>query len=125
MKKSCNLGLLVILVCIATSLLLCLNIGGIILKGFFITILFILLAMIFKQKKEHLILSENLKEQKEIYQSVLRHDIKTPVLAQMRAIELLLRGNFGKLNQKQREMLILTLNSCKHSYKIIRAQLYS
>lgn len=125
MKKSCNLGLLVILACIATSLLLCLNIGGIILKGFFITILFILLAMIFKQKKEHLILSEHLKEQKEIYQSVLRHDIKTPVLAQMRAIELLLRGNFGKLNQKQREMLILTLNSCKHSYKIIRAQLYS
>ena len=83
-----------------------------------------LLLMILKQKREHHLLSSLIKEQTESYKAVLRHDIKTPVLAQIRAIELLLKGNFGKLNRRQKEMLKLTLQSCKHSYRIIHGQLY-
>ena len=84
----------------------------------------LLIITILKQQTEHHILQKLIKNQTEKYKSVLTHDIKTPVLAQIRAIELLLKGNLGTLNKEQEEILKLTLNSCKHSYKIIRAQLY-
>jgi len=85
----------------------------------------ILSAILIKQQKEQQILSCLIDKQTENYRSVLRHHIKTPVLAQIRALELLLKGNFGKLNKRQAEMIEMTLNSCKHSYKIIYGQLHS
>lgn len=37
--------------------------------------------------------------------SILKHDIKTPILAQNQSLKLLLNGNFGVLNKAQKEIL--------------------
>lgn len=87
-------------------------------------ILIILAAIFGIQQKEKVLLSKLISKQTENYNSILRHEIKTPILAQIRALELLLKGTFGKLNNEQKEMIELTLTSCKHSYKVIRGQLY-
>lgn len=94
-------------------------------KTFLAILLFTLIFIIYQQKKELHNLTSIIKGQSENYKSTLTHQIKTPVIAQIRAIELLLRGNFGSLSKEQEEMLKLTLNSCKHSYKIILTQLSS
>ena len=94
-------------------------------KFLMLTIIAILSFLLVKLQKEQRALSCLISTQTENYNSVLKHHIKTPVLAQMRALELLLKGNYGKLNKRQTEMIELTLNSCKHSYKIIHGQLYS
>ena len=50
---------------------------------------------------------------------ILKHELKTPILAQIRILELLLSGYFGKLKFEQSEILKTTLNSCEYVYKII------
>lgn len=47
----------------------------------------------------------------------LSHDLKIPTIAQIRALELLLKGEFGKLTTEQEEMIQLILESCKCLYK--------
>ena len=49
----------------------------------------------------------------------LTHDIKTPVLAQMRALELLIEEYFGKINNEQSEILKLTFDSCQCIYEMV------
>ena len=61
---------------------------------------------------------ETLKE-KETYITILSHDLKIPTIAQIRALELLLNGHFGNLNNEQKEILQLILESCKYLYKVI------
>jgi len=56
---------------------------------------------LFKGKKTE---SEALKE-KENFLAMLTHDLKTPIRAQIRALELLLNNYFGPLNSKQREII--------------------
>lgn len=46
--------------------------------------------------------------------ATLTHDLKTPAVAQIRAIELLLKGNFGEINETQRSFLNDILNSCNN-----------
>lgn len=58
-------------------------------------------------------------EERETYIATLSHDLKTPTIAQIRAIELLLSGQMGNLNSEQTEILNLTLDSCKHMYDMI------
>ena len=58
-------------------------------------------------------------EERETYIATLSHDLKTPTIAQIRAIELLLSEQMGKLNPEQTEILNLTLDSCKHMYDMI------
>lgn len=60
----------------------------------------------------------NLKE-KVTHITILSHDLKIPTIAQIRALELLLNGHFGELNNDQREILSLILESCKFLYKVI------
>lgn len=50
---------------------------------------------------------------------IVKHELKTPVLAQIRILELLLSGHFGKLKFEQSEILKTTLKSCEYMYKII------
>lgn len=59
--------------------------------------------------------------QKKRFMATLNHDLKTPVIAQMRSIEMLLNGTFGEINEKQREILELTVNSCDNIYKMVSA----
>ncbi len=44
--------------------------------------------------------------------ATITHDLKTPAIAHIKAIELLLKGNFGEVNDKQRSYLKDILHSC-------------
>jgi len=57
--------------------------------------------------------------QRETYIATLTHDLKTPTIAQIRSLELILNGEFGELNEEQREIMELTLSSCKYMYDMI------
>lgn len=60
-----------------------------------------------------------LEKQLDKYISVLNHDIKTPALAQMRALEYLLADRKEELSPNQRDILNMTLESCQEQYDII------
>lgn len=62
---------------------------------------------------------KNIEAQKETFIATLTHDLKTPTTAQIRALNLLLEGCFGKINSDQREILEQTLNSCKYMFNMI------
>lgn len=64
-------------------------------------------------------LEKRINSQRETYIATLTHDLKTPTLAQIRSIEMLLSGQFGNLNEAQSEMLSLTLDSCKYMYEML------
>ena len=55
-----------------------------------------------------------LERQKETFIASLSHDLKNPTIAQIRAIELILKGKFGKLVPEQREIMEMLLDSCKY-----------
>lgn len=57
--------------------------------------------------------------QRETYISIINHDIKIPVLAQIRAIKFFLEENTGNLNKVQRELMELTLDSGKLVYEML------
>ncbi len=62
---------------------------------------------------------KRISEQRETYIATLSHDLKTPTIAQVRALELLLSGQFGEFNQDQKDMLKLTLDSCNYMYDMV------
>lgn len=62
---------------------------------------------------------KRINSQRETYIATLTHDLKTPTLAQIRSIDMLLSGQFGTLNEAQSEMLSLTLDSCKYMYEML------
>lgn len=62
---------------------------------------------------------KNAQKQRENYVATLSHDLKTPTLAQIRTIELLLRGSVGTLNPQQEKLLNLTLESCRYMYSMV------
>lgn len=49
----------------------------------------------------------------------LNHDIKTPILAQIQSLELLLKGSFGEITYAQKEILSEILNSNYFLYQIV------
>ena len=57
---------------------------------------------------------EQLESQRETFIASLSHDLKNPTIAQIRALELCLKGSFGKLSSKQREIIEMVLDSCKY-----------
>lgn len=61
----------------------------------------------------------DLAEIKNFVIETIKHDLKTSVLAQIRILDLLLEGNFGKLNKEQKDIIYTTLDSCKYMYKIL------
>lgn len=60
-----------------------------------------------------------LEKQKETFVASLGHDLKNPTIAQMRALELLKNGAFGKLTKEQNDIIQLLLDSCGYMYSII------
>lgn len=62
---------------------------------------------------------KRIQEQRETYIATLSHDLKTPAIAQVRALELLLSGQLGEFNDEQNEMLKLTLDSCNYMYEMV------
>jgi len=57
------------------------------------------------------------------FTSILNHDLKTPVLAQMRSMDLLLEGAFGCLTPLQAEIIKLTKESCETILDMVAATL--
>ncbi len=62
---------------------------------------------------------ENCQNDKEIFAAILTHDLKTPTIAQIRSLEIILSGALGSFNEEQKEMLFQTLESCKNMYAMI------
>ena len=58
-------------------------------------------------------------EQRETYVATLTHDLKTPTIAQIKALDLLLDNHMGPLNNEQRELLSLTKDSCNFMYEML------
>lgn len=58
--------------------------------------------------------NETLQKQRETFIASLSHDLKNPTIAQIRAIELLLKGKFGEISPEQREIIEMVLDSCKY-----------
>ena len=58
-------------------------------------------------------------EQRETYVATLTHDLKTPTIAQIKALDLLLNGHMGELNKEQKEILLLTRDSCNFMYEML------
>ncbi len=58
-------------------------------------------------------------EQRETYVATLTHDLKTPTIAQIKALELLLNNKMGELNKEQRELIELTKDSCNFMYEML------
>ena len=58
--------------------------------------------------------SKMLEAQRETFVASLGHDLKNPTLAQIRAVELLLKGEFGVVQEGQREILEMILDSCRY-----------
>ena len=54
---------------------------------------------------------KRLQSQKETFVASLTHDLKTPTIAQMNAMRILLSGSMGELNSEQKEMVQMTLDS--------------
>ncbi len=56
----------------------------------------------------------NLQSQRETFVASIGHDLKNPTMAQIRGLELLLKGKFGKLSSEQNEIVEMILDSCRY-----------
>lgn len=57
--------------------------------------------------------------QRETYVATLTHDLKTPTIAQIKAIDIILNELMGPINKEQRELLELTKDSCNYMYEML------
>ncbi len=55
----------------------------------------------------------SIQNQKETFIATLTHDLKTPIRAQIRALELILDNKFGLIDNNLQDILCEVLNSCK------------
>ncbi len=62
---------------------------------------------------------KEIEQQKETFVATLTHDLKTPVRAQMRALEMLLNEKFGKINDDQKNIIEETVNSNKYMFGML------
>lgn len=63
---------------------------------------------------EYINTERNLQSQRETFVASLGHDLKNPTIAQIRGLELLLKGEFGLINKEQKEILEMILDSCRY-----------
>lgn len=64
-------------------------------------------------------INRDLKKQRETYIATLSHDLRIPVLAQIRALEVLSQESLGELNPTQKEIVKDTLDSCNHMNEML------
>ena len=63
---------------------------------------------------EYIDSERKLQTQRETFVASLGHDLKNPTIAQIRSLELLLKGSFGEITLEQRELLEMVLDSCRY-----------
>lgn len=66
---------------------------------------------------------KRLEVQRETFVVSLGHDLKNPTIAQIRALELLLKGNFGEIKAEQKEIIEMILHSCKYMSAMLSSML--
>lgn len=66
---------------------------------------------------------KKLEVQRETFVASLGHDLKNPTIAQIRALELLLKGNFGEVKEEQKEIIEMILHSCKYMSAMLSSML--
>ena len=64
---------------------------------------------------------KKLEEQKMSFIATLTHDLKTPLSAQINALNLLLKNSFGKLNNDQYEIISQIKESCEYTKNLAHA----
>lgn len=62
---------------------------------------------------------KEIEDRKATFIATLTHDLKTPTLAQIRALDLLLNNSFGNLNDEQKDIITQIKNSCKYMNDLI------
>ena len=62
---------------------------------------------------------KKLNEKNKSFLAAISHDLKSPAYAQINMLNLLLNGNFGKLNPEQYEMIKLTCTSSKYMSRLV------
>jgi PAS domain S-box-containing protein len=63
---------------------------------------------------EYINSERKLQAQRETFVASLGHDLKNPTIAQIRSLELLLKGSFGEISQEQGEIIEMVLDSCRY-----------
>lgn len=66
-----------------------------------------------------------LDEQRAAFVASLGHDLKNPTLAQIRALELFLKGRFGTISTVQKEIIEMVLDSCKYMNAMLSSLLFT
>lgn len=64
-------------------------------------------------------LAKKAQDQRETYVATLTHDLKTPTIAQIKALDLLLSGTMGEFNKDQKEMMLLVKESCTYMHEML------
>lgn len=72
-----------------------------------------------KNQNLHTVYKERLNHQRDCYINALNHDLRIPVIAQIRAIELFINENFGSLNEVQKDMINQMKQSCRLMLNLI------
>ncbi len=57
---------------------------------------------------------KQLQTQRETFVASIGHDLKNPTIAQIRGLELLLKGEFGEVNYDQKLLIEMVLDSCRY-----------
>lgn len=65
------------------------------------------------------VISMKTKIKQDEFISGIIHDLKTPAIAQMKALELFLTTTSDKINSEEKDLIELTLNSCNYMQKLI------
>ena len=60
-----------------------------------------------------------LENQKSLFLATLNHDLKNPLQAQISSLELFSKGTFGELNETQKEMIEMILESSKYMKEML------
>lgn len=64
-------------------------------------------------------LAKQAQDQRETFVATLTHDLKTPTIAQIKALDLLLSNSMGELNKDQKDMMILIKESCTYMHEML------
>lgn len=64
-------------------------------------------------------LQKKIEQQKENFVATLSHDIRTPAMAQIRALDVVLKGSLGEINEQQKEAIEQVRNSCSYIFNMI------
>lgn len=64
-------------------------------------------------------LQKKVEQQKENFVATLSHDIRTPAMAQIRALDVILKGALGEITDQQKEAIEQVRNSCSYIFNMI------